>query len=96
MQICRNCDNLWWPICTTLRIRNAAVTEAEAEAAAQSFPQTRTRMSMCEECVLEYVSECVWAKRSTWRDVEFIDDDFTAIPLPSFWRQQKQKPEKKK
>lgn len=34
---------------------------------------------------------CVCTRRSSRRDIEFIDDDFAAIPLPSFGRTPKKK-----
>lgn len=54
-----------------------------------------TRQRTCEPfrsclcvrvCLCVCVCLAVCAKRSSRRDVEFIDDDFAAIPLPSFGR----------
>lgn len=73
MQICRNCDNLWW----WPNMRNITYTQRGRYwgRGCGRIPSTHTS----KEC----------AKRSTRRDVEFIDDDFAAIPLPSFGAQQK-------
>lgn len=83
MQICRNCDNLWW------RPNMHSVTYTPRGQRDNEHVSRSARASVCVfESVFVHVClcVCVCAKRSSRRDVEFIDDDFAAIPLPSFGR----------
>lgn len=79
MQIWHNCDNLWW------RPNMHSVTYTPR---GQRDNEHVSRSARASVCVFEsvFVHVCVCAKRSSRRDVEFIDDDFAAIPLPSFGR----------